>query len=347
MSASLSASRNASPTVLPLVLGHGSKERNLLVVLEGQGGNSAYHAGVLEYLARAENISIVGLIGTSGGAKTAVVAALGHLRDGEQGLIEDLYAYWHSVGREGDKYTLSFNPLMNMFAAANRAMCIADPNKVARTLESIDRHHMSEADLRELSSNGLYVGMNAVCAKTGDDIYFGVDHLDHSVIQATAAFDPVFPAVHVGEKRDARTGQIIFKGGPCRDGAQGGENPISIRALKDFERRHPELVGNYDVLVVSLGTKVEDVAHTLSPRFDREKLVTIEAIDKLRNTLGRRLHVMHADIPSHHLSKPFEIDISKVKDLSQRGFYQAARDLPRALGITGERIFTSRPAITQ
>ena len=347
MSASLIVSRNASPTVLQLALGHGSNERNLLVVLEGQAGNSAYHAGVLEYLARADNINIVGLIGTSGGAKTAVVAALGHLRNGEQGLIEDLYAYWQSVGREGDKYTLSFNPLMNMFAAVNRTLCLADPNKVARTLEAIDRHHMSEADLRELSSNGLYVGMNAVCAKTGDDIYFGVDHLDHSVIQATAAFDPVFPAVHVSEKRDARTGQIIFKGGPCRDGAQGGENPISVRALKDFERRHPEVVGNYDVLVVSLGTKEADAAHTLSPRFDRDKLVTIEAIEKLRDTLGRRLHVIHADIPSHHLSKPFEIDVSKVNDLSQRGFYQAARDLPRVLGITKERVFNTRPRLAQ
>jgi predicted acylesterase/phospholipase RssA len=227
--------------------------RNLFIIMQGQGGNSAFSAGVLQCLAERGDYRFVGFAGTSGGAKNATIAALGLMQGGRQGMIRHLQHYWRLLGKSGDGFLTSFNPVLNSFAIAKRMTFLTDRRYAADLLEKTEALFFTPEALAELREKGPYVGMNAVCSRSRREIYFGRRHIGSDTLRATAAHSSIFPDAQVGEKADAETGKIIFPGGPCRDGAEGGENPLGLQVLADFEREHPGIP--YEVLVITLPDK--------------------------------------------------------------------------------------------
>src|SRR5687768_12357284 len=71
--------------------------RRVAIACQGGGSHTAFTAGVLGRLLRAEELAgyeVVGLSGTSGGAVCALLAWHNLLRGDAAGAVEDLDAFW-------------------------------------------------------------------------------------------------------------------------------------------------------------------------------------------------------------------------------------------------------------
>lgn len=346
MSVHLIPAQQPKKAVAPPRINTASDKKNILFIFEGNGGNSAFILGVLEYIASLKNINPVGFVGTSGGAKTAGAAAVGFMQNGLAGMFSTAELYWSLVAEQGNKCSPLANPV---FAMAHIFMNAHGPT-LAANLSAIDNHVIKPADLIKLARTGVYLGMNVVCNSTHKGIYISGENVTHDALMATAALRPSFPLVYLPKIIHPVTQEVIFSGGPCRDGGQGGQGLdgtqggevlIGKQAIDDFELLHPEMKGDYDVVVVSLSTSGEEELHRLK-EYDPRIQMNMRVVESLRRAMSERdsnLHVIHADLPYHFRYRPMDghpmtITTGKLLELKELGVRIAREQLSRSLSMT-------------
>jgi NTE family protein len=242
--------------------------RRVAIACQGGGSHTAFTAGVLKSLLRAEALKryeVVGLSGTSGGAVCALLAWHNLLRGDEAGAAEALYAFWRD-----NSATAPHDQILNSWIlwASNLQNFVTMPavspydNYFAiSALEEFKRMLKRRVDFAEVGvqPQGTYpvLLVGAVDVLSGEFRAFNSrrDRITPETILASAAIPTLFRSVRAGDGGTYWDG-LFSQNPPVRELTDEGPDEIWVvqinpkehdtepRTVLEIADRRNELSGN-------------------------------------------------------------------------------------------------------
>lgn len=183
-----------------------STRSRVAIACQGGGSHTAFSAGVLQGLLRRlpEEVDVVALSGTSGGAMCAALAWDGLLRADPERACRKLQQFWDAIAAN-EPWDMILNETLLGIVGLRNHMVLPEvsPYNVPRWGEerfrAILNQHFSFGELRELARRtgapALHIG--AVEVLTGHFEVFTGDELTVECLLASAAIPELFRAVEV------------------------------------------------------------------------------------------------------------------------------------------------------
>ncbi len=94
-------------------------KKQITLALQGGGSHGAFTWGILEKLFEEDKFDITAICGTSAGAINAGLAVYGHQKNGNEGAIEVLGAFWKRLSKESAFFPIQPSMIDKMFSAGN------------------------------------------------------------------------------------------------------------------------------------------------------------------------------------------------------------------------------------
>jgi NTE family protein len=222
--------------------------RRVAIACQGGGSHTAFTAGVLGRLLRAEELAayeVVGLSGTSGGAVCALLAWHNLLRGDAAGAVEDLDAFWRDNSATApleqvvNNWTVWASNLQNFVAMP--AISPYDNYFSGLGLEEFRRMLERRVDFREVSvqPEGSYpvLLVGAVDVLTGEFRAFNSrrDRISAETILASAAIPTLFRSVGLHDGGTYWDG-LFSQNPPVRELSDEGPDEIWVIQINPKER---------------------------------------------------------------------------------------------------------------
>lgn len=233
--------------------------KRIAIACQGGGSHTAFTAGALRRILE-NDVDVVALSGTSGGAICALLAWYGLLQGDRRQARESLESFWHAnmAAAPADRWLNAW--LVGSARLRSRLSFFefspyAFPTWGEQHLRSLLEHHVDFERIGELfgpQSPHLYIG--AVEVMSGNFRVFRDREITVEAILASAALPTLFRAVSVGDK--LHWDGILSQNPPVRDlpDSRPDEiwviqiNPRTIdhepRTVDEIHDRRDELAGN-------------------------------------------------------------------------------------------------------
>lgn len=183
-----------------------SRAQRVAIACQGGGSHTAFTAGVLQGFLQhqSDEVDIVALSGTSGGALCATLAWEGLVRGDRSAAIEKLRDFWQSIAATGVWDALVNQGMMHWLALRDQ-MAVPEfspyqfPPWGNEAFKDIIERHFSFQELRQLAKKpgapALHIG--AVEVLTGHFETFTGPELSAECLMASAAIPELFRAITV------------------------------------------------------------------------------------------------------------------------------------------------------
>jgi NTE family protein len=358
------------------VEGNTGKQPRIAIACEGGGSHTAFTAGVLQRLLREEQIEIVALSGTSGGAVCAMLAWRGLLEGDRDDAIERVEAFWRDNAAEGLEALQAAWLLLGIRLVGEVFSPEVSPYRYesdakARFRELLERH-CGFAELPRLlagnpSAPRLLIG--AADVRSGEFAVFRSHPVTHrgerypaasitaDVILASAAVPSFFRAVHI-DGRDYWDG-VFAQNPPVRELADmvrtipGGEPPDEIwvvrinprtraavpKSMADIRDRRNELAG-----IISLDQELyfidflNQLVEAGELRGTKHRQITLDAIEMSHPFAAELDYESKLD-----RSRPFIEALERHGYERAEGFLRDERVAKRLEELRGPRPRAGRP----
>ena len=185
--------------------GNGARSR-VAVACQGGGSHTAFTAGVLQGMMQAlpDDVDIVALSGTSGGAICAALAWAGLVRADRELAVKKLQAFWESMAATDPWDQIANQSLMNVLSLRD-LMVLPEvspyhlPTWGEERLRDLLLAHFDFAELRELARRpgAPILRIGAVEVLSGHFELFSGEELTVECLLASAAIPELFRAVNV------------------------------------------------------------------------------------------------------------------------------------------------------
>lgn len=194
------------------------KKKKIGLALQGGGSHGAFTWGVLEKLLEEDSFDIRGICGTSAGAMNAAMAVYGFQKNGNQGAIDLLKAFWTRVSLESALYPLQPSYLDNMLSSGSIKLSfgynaftyisnfLSPYQWNPCNINPLKKILLDLIDFTELQKSKMELFVCATNVKSGQAKIFNLDNISADALLASACLPSLYQAVEI-------EGQFYWDGG--------------------------------------------------------------------------------------------------------------------------------------
>ena len=292
------------------------KKKKLGLALQGGGSHGAFTWGVLEKLLEEDLFDIRGICGTSAGAMNAAMAVYGFQKNGNQGAIDLLKAFWTRVSVESALYPIQPSSLdkiispgsmelsfgYNAFTYISNFLSPYQWNPL--NINPLKKILIDLIDFTELQKSEMELFVCATNVKSGQAKIFNLKTISADALLASACLPSLYQAVEI-------EGELYWDGG-----FKG--NPPLFPLIKGTNTSDILLVQINPYRIKKVPKKPDEIAHRINELSFNSSLIAELELIYFKNKILSKGYDMDGALRKIRFHSIFAGDVLEELDISSK-----------------------------